>query len=1464
MNRQLLLLCATCLLAFGQAGPDSVITTAAGTDWLFPGNGRQALDAPVGGILGLAADSQGNFFIADGDNHMVMRIGTDGILNVIGGNGVPANSGDNGPAITAGLDSVRATALGPAGDLYVISSRSRIRRISLGGIITTIAGNGQIGYDGDNKPAIDAAFNNPYDLAVDAAGAIYLADTFNHRIRKITPNGVVTTIAGTGVAGDGGENIPATSAALNTPTGVAVDSNGNVYIADSQNRRIRQVTPNGIISSVVIDVLAIDLAFDGAGTLHFSGGSTHAVYKIVGGRITTVAGIGEPGFSGDGGPATQARLNAPSGIAVDAASNVYIADSGNGRIRRVTPNGIIATVAGNGLFRFSGEGGPAITATLYLPQGSAADAAGNLYISEPYRNRVRRISPTGILTTYVGTGRAAYSGDGGQAQSAELSFPTALAFDRSANALYIVDQANNRIRRVGPDGIITTVAGNGQSGPGADEVPANHSSLNSPDSIALRNGNLYIADTGNHRIRLVDTSGRIRSIAGIGQSGKSEEGIPATRAALAAPRGVAIDTAGNVYLADTGNNRIRRIDASGMINTVAGTSVAGNTGDGAPALAATLSAPTGLAFDLDGNLFFADQSNNRIRCFIVAQNIVVAVAGNGQPGYSGDGGLAPNARLRGPTSLAVDPAGNAFIADSGNHRIRHLKATPPSFAIDPARLDFKGNARAAPQPAKRVRLLTGVPNVPFTATVQTNSGGNWLSATPLSGAMPTTIEVTADPQTLTSGTFTGLVRISAPLAIPPMIDLPVQFVVEPALPARILAQPDSLKFSFTQGSAVTPQSLTIINPGSGSKEFSASARTSSGGNWLSVSPASGIVSASTPGIVIEVRVNPSGLRVGTYLGQVVLSSLDADPQTVPVTLTVNAVPQHLVVSPVGLTFVGVQNGGAVPPQTFAILNGGSGTLTWRARVSEASGGTPWLSLGSESGSTGAAFVTSAVEVRTNLTGLGPGDYYGQIEITSPEAANSPQFVSVYFAVLAPGTDPGPVVEPSGLVFRSTGQGSPGSQEIRVSNLGSREFTFRSSRAVMGNRDWFLHIPADATVTPQQPSRIVVQPQTEGLPRGVYEASLTLLFTDNTSRELHLLLVHTPPGTVSTSGFRSAEGCTPTKLLPVPTSVGLQQAVLAGWPNPLVVEVLDDCGDALMDGSVVSEFSNNDPPVLLTSSKNGKWSGIWQIRSTSGTEVTVRVKAARPEVNIEGTTQVTAALRQSTDVPPVVQPGGVVSAASFAAQPVSPGGFVSIFGGRLADQLAVADSLPFGTELGNTSVTIAGRRMPLHFTSDGQVNAIVPYGINANTTHQLVVKRGSRIATPEPVTISAAQPGIFTKNAQGQGAILDVQFRLVDASNPVRAGDAIQIFCEGLGPVNPPVTAGSAAPSVPPLAATTEAVSVTISGMQASTLFAGLAPGFAGLYQVNAIVPAGVSTGDRVPVTVKVGDQESRPVTIAVR
>jgi sugar lactone lactonase YvrE len=332
-------------------------------------------------------------------------------------------------------------------------------------------------------------------------------------------SGTISTVAG-GSVGDGG---PAVNAPVNTPSAAAVDSAGNLYIANTYNNRVRKVSTSG--------------------------------------TITTVAGNGTPGFSGDGGPATNASLASPTGVAVDAAGNLYIADAGNDRVRKVSASGTITTVAGTGTPGFSGDGGPATGAGLVYPSGVAVDAAGNLYIADTYNNRVRKVSASGTITTVAGNGTPGFSGDGGPATNASLASPSGVAVDAAGN-LYIADPDNSRVRKVSTSGTITTVAGNGTPGFSGDGGPATNASLFNPSGVAVdAAGNLYIADTTNSRVRKVSTSGTITTVAGNGTPGFSGDGGPATNASLVYPSGVAVDAAGNLYIADSQNNRVRKVAA---------------------------------------------------------------------------------------------------------------------------------------------------------------------------------------------------------------------------------------------------------------------------------------------------------------------------------------------------------------------------------------------------------------------------------------------------------------------------------------------------------------------------------------------------------------------------------------------------------------------------------------------------------------------------------------------------------------------------------------------------------------------------------------------------------------------------------------------------------------------------------------------------------------------------------------
>jgi sugar lactone lactonase YvrE len=339
--------------------------------------------------------------------------------------------------------------------------------------IATSAGTGEPGSSGNQGPANSAELTHPYGVVVDASGTLYFSEFSGHRVRKVTRDGTISTYAGTGEAGHGGDDGPAASAHLNYPRGVAVDSTGALYIADAGNHRVRKVAADGTIS--------------------------------------TVAGTGRAGFSGDGAPATAAELDRPYGVAVDGAGCVYIADHNNHRIRRITPDGTISTFAGTGEPGSEGDGADAGSAQLKEPHAVVVDGTGALYIADAGNHRVRRVAPDGTISTVAGTGQEGFGGDGGAAEAAQLNCPAAVALD-SAGCLYIGDQYNHRVRKVAADGTITTVAGTGAADFGGDEGPAVSAQLNSPLGLAVdRIDAVYVADHLNNRIRTIASSRLPRS-----------------------------------------------------------------------------------------------------------------------------------------------------------------------------------------------------------------------------------------------------------------------------------------------------------------------------------------------------------------------------------------------------------------------------------------------------------------------------------------------------------------------------------------------------------------------------------------------------------------------------------------------------------------------------------------------------------------------------------------------------------------------------------------------------------------------------------------------------------------------------------------------------------------------------------------------------------------------------------------
>lgn len=665
--------------------------------------------ASLGTVNGVTVDTAGNAFIVVGNYHVVLRIdAASGTVTLAAGNGIPGYSGDNGPATSAQLNYPQGVAVDASGNLYIAdSNNNRIRKVS-GGVITTVAGDGNFGYNGDGMPATDAWLNGPNGLTVDSAGTIFIADTGNGRIRKVS-GGSIATVAGNGGFGYNGDNIAATSAEFTSPSGVAVDSAGNLYIADLGNHRVRKVSA-GMITTVAgtgtpgynggsIPAASAELdgpwgvAVDASGNLYIADTDNNRIRKVAGGVITTVAGNAGFGYAGDNVAATSTSLYAPFGVALDASGNLYIADTVNYRLRKVS-GGIITTLAGGGAP--VGQNGPAINAQLESPMGIAVDPSGNLYIADSVASRVFEVS-AGIIGVAAGNGINGFGGDGGPPTSANLAGPMGVAVS-SSGQLYIADFINECIWEVS-GGVITTVAGNGTIYDSGDNGPAVNAGLGGPVGGAVdSSGNLYIVDNSSSTIREI-SNGTITTVAGNGTQGYGGDGGPSTHAELYTPWGIAVDSSGNIYIADTYNDRIRKV-SNGVITTVAGTGVEGYNGDGGPATSALLSQPEGVAVDSSGNLYIADSGNGRVRK--VSGGVIATIAGPGTNQCAGPTSVAPS-------GMALDLQGDVYVSDVNSHRVCMMVPSGPSCAYAVSPLAFTADSSGGN----------------FTANIQTTSGCQW-------------------------------------------------------------------------------------------------------------------------------------------------------------------------------------------------------------------------------------------------------------------------------------------------------------------------------------------------------------------------------------------------------------------------------------------------------------------------------------------------------------------------------------------------------------------------------------------------------------------------------------------------------------------------------------------------------------------------------------------------------------------
>ncbi len=687
----------------------------------------------------------------------------------------------------------------------------------------------------------------------------------------------------------------------------------------------------------------------------------------------------------------------------------------------------------------------------------------------------------------------------------------------------------------------------------------------------------------------------------------------------------------------------------------------------------------------------------------------------------------------------------------------------------------------------------------------------------------------------------------------------------------ISVAPTAVSLSSTVGGPAVSKGIPITNTGSAIRSFTVAVRST--GSWLSAAPTAGRL----PGFgstVIVVTANPARLAIGLYTGTVIISGLDASERfEIPVSLNTGATEQTLSVTQSGMTLT-TEQGQTPPAQTLQVRstsrNGEAFTIL--TFVAGPAGAASWLSVTPSTG-TIAAGRPASVAVRANPAGLTAGVHYGHLEISAGRTSAS-RIVSIVLNVLPPNSPLVPEIQPTGLAFVQRPSAPAPAQQVALSNVFGRPLTAAMSAEFTGPaQNWFTVSPSSLTIaTGQTTAFSVARSSTVRLAAGVHRGSVAIRVSGTVRRVAVMAIVL--PGAenlVTSERTNSADGCTPTSLEPVVTTLSQGFSSATSWPIAIRAKVLDSCGDPLVDGTVTAAFTNGDPPLSLSTEGNGDWAGSWTPRSGSANTV-ITIHATSAQSQLEGEWPLGGTVSENPNEKPSIDLDGVQSAASqIPERRIAAGSFIAIRGKGLAPALQVAPDGRLPTNLSGTFVVLSGGlRLPLYFVHPDILSGIVPFNFPVTSGKaNLILYRGTAPSEVVEVDVTPTQPGLFTQSATGKGVGSILRYRgseapvVVGPANRVRPDDLVAIYGAGLGPLDATIDAGAVV-AASPLIRTSALPTVTIGGIAAEVTYSGMVPTTpAGLYVVNAWVPTNVPRNRDVEVIVTAGAEASQAVLLPV-